>query len=80
MTIHEDIDDDRDVLEPAPRIDFAQATVEKGVEIAAAADHEKVTGTVSIGTEHVQAQGWWQRTRAGAQSFGARVRAVWGRK
>jgi hypothetical protein len=75
------IDDDRDVITaPGPRIDFEKAAIEKGVEIAAAGDREKVVGTVSIGTEHVQAQGWWQRTRDGVQSFGARVRAVWGRK
>jgi len=75
------IDDDRDVIAaPAKRIDFNQAAVEKGVELAAAADRDKAAATVSVGTEHVQAQGWWQRTWAGAQSFGVRVRAVWGRK
>ena len=80
------IDDDRDVIQPEgaflKSIDEAmeRAEVERGVEIAAAANKDGVGATVSIGTEHVQAEGWWQRTKAGAQSWGARIRAVWGRR
>lgn len=84
MQQHTDIDDDRDVIEPADdaflkSIDDAmeRAAEKRAIELEAAADKEKVGVTVTVGTEHVQGAGWWQRTRKGATDFGARVRASW---
>lgn len=71
------IDDDRDVIAAKkPRLDV-YAEVEKAVE----REHGvKGEAGVTLATKHVEATTFWQRTKDGIQSWGARIRASWGGK
>lgn len=81
------IDDDRDtiIVKPLPKFDGSEkprldvyGEIEKAIE----RDYHRsrAEAGVTIKTKHVEATGFWQRTREGLQSFGARIRASWGGK